>query len=471
VTKSLQAPGRLDADPARRLEHGVERVDARERPGHGRVLGLVGGDHHGHRLVRGAGALQHGLDRDRFVAQRRGDIGDDAGPVDHHEPDVLAADVALDRQRRRGGQVLGRDREGRQRSAAGDVDQVGDHGRCGRPGAGALALGHDGADVIALGDDPVEHALDGGDRRILGDHAGMDPLLDAARLTRGDAEQLDAVAELLGVGDIERRDLADALDVDALQVDLAAEGERGQDGQLVRGVDAVDIEAGIGLGVAQVLRLGQDLVELAAGLAHGAEDVVAGAVEHAVDAPDAVGRQALAQALDDRDAAGYGRLVGERRPGRLGGAREAGAVVREQRLVGGDHVVARRDRALDDRLGHALGAADQLQHHVYLGIGRHGHRVVEPARPREIDRPGLAALAGRDRRDHDLPAAARRDQRAVLLDQPHGLGADGAQARDRDLERFAHEASLRPSSTSFNPSRARDRRLEGDPTVSRAARA
>jgi len=65
----------------------------------------------------------------------------------------------------------------------------------------------------------------------------VDPLFDAALSPCGDAEQLDPVAELLGVGDVDGRDRADALDVDAVEIDLAAEGERGQDGQLVCGID------------------------------------------------------------------------------------------------------------------------------------------------------------------------------------------------------------------------------------------
>ena len=51
-------------------------------------------------------------------------------------------------------------------------------------------------------------------------------------------------------GAIER----DALDVDRVRVDLGAEGERGQDRELVGRVEAVDVEGRIGLGVAELLR-------------------------------------------------------------------------------------------------------------------------------------------------------------------------------------------------------------------------
>ncbi len=55
----------------------------------------------------------------------------------------------------------------------------------------------------------------------------------------------------------------DALDVDLVEGDLGAEGEARQDGELVRGVEAADVEGRIGLGVAARLRLGQHLGERA----------------------------------------------------------------------------------------------------------------------------------------------------------------------------------------------------------------
>ena len=78
----------------------------------------------------------------------------------------------------------------------------------------------------------------------------------------GDAEQLDAVAELVGERDVERRDVADALDIDARRNrPRQPKASAGQDGELVRGIDAVDVEARVGLGVAQRLRLGQHVGE------------------------------------------------------------------------------------------------------------------------------------------------------------------------------------------------------------------
>ena len=98
----------------------------------------------------------------------------------------------------------------------------------------------------------------------------MDALLEPVLGRPREAQQLDAVAELVGERDVERRDVADALDMDAGEIDLGAEGDRGQQRELVRGVDAVDVEARIGLGIAQALRLGEHVGEVAAALAHRA---------------------------------------------------------------------------------------------------------------------------------------------------------------------------------------------------------
>ena len=95
-------------------------------------------------------------------------------------------------------------------------------------------------------------------------------------------------------------------------VDPRAEGERGQDRELVGGVEAADVEGRIGLGVAEPLRLGEAVLEGELLQLHAREDVIAGAVEDAVDALDRIAGEALAQRLDDRNAAGDRRLEGER---------------------------------------------------------------------------------------------------------------------------------------------------------------
>ena len=106
--------------------------------------------------------------------------------------------------------------------------------------------------------------------------------------------------------------------------------------ELLRGVVALDVEGRIGLGVAEPLRVLQAVGERQPLLLHARQDVVAGAVEDAVDARDRIAGQRLAQRLDDRDAAGDRRLEVERDALLLGELGERDAVLGEQRLVGGD---------------------------------------------------------------------------------------------------------------------------------------
>src|SRR3546814_14581853 len=63
---------------------------------------------------------------------------------------------------------------------------------------------------------------------------------------------------------------------------FATECQCGQQRELMGGVDAVDVERRIGLGIAERLRPGQDIGEVPAGFPHRGEDVVAGAVQDPV---------------------------------------------------------------------------------------------------------------------------------------------------------------------------------------------
>ena len=110
--------------------------------------------------------------------------------------------------------------------------------------------------------------------------------------------------------------------MDAVEIDPAPKASAARSASLCAASMPSTSKARVGLGVAQRLRLGQHVGEVAAGLAHRGQDVVAGAVEDAVDARDPVGGEPLAQRLDDRDAAGDRRLEGERDALRLGQARE-----------------------------------------------------------------------------------------------------------------------------------------------------
>src|SRR5690606_25597885 len=155
--------------------------------------------------------------------------------------------------------------------------------------------------------------------------------------------------------------------VDAIELQGHAEGDGGEDAQLVRRVDAFDVEGRVRFRVAEFLGLGEHFTEVAPLLGHFGQDEVAGAVDDAGQPFHAVGREAFAQGLDDRDTARHGRLEGDANLLRFGGGEDFIAVFGDQRLVGGDYVLALFNGHKHEILGHG-GAADQFHQYVDLGI-------------------------------------------------------------------------------------------------------
>ena len=264
------------------------------------------------------------------------------------------------------------------------------------------------------------HPLDLGDRGSRRHQARVHPRFDPVLAATRDAEQLDAVAELGGRRDVRGPDPPDPLDVNGAELHRTAEGECRQDRQLVRGIGPVHVGGRVGLGVAERLGFGQHHREIAPGFAHLGQDVVAGAVQDAADPLQPVRRQPLAQRLDHRDAAGHRRLERQRHPGPLGGVGQLRAVYGDQRLVRRHHRTALRQSRLDQRPRSALGAADQLHHHVDIRVRGEADRVLVPAQPGQVD-AARAQLAA-DRVDVDAaavrsPIAGRIGDRTVRVGQ------------------------------------------------------
>ena len=158
----------------------------------------------------------------------------------------------------------------------------------------------------------------------------------------------------------------------------------------MRGVESIDVERRIGLGVTETLGVLQDFLESEVLAFHAGEDVVAGAVQDAEDAVDAVAHEAFAQALDDRDAARYACFVEDRAAARFRRVEDLAYVVRQQRLVRRDDRLALFERTQDELAGNGR-AADQLDHDVALrdhgrGIARqHAGRDRDAAVGRRIE--------------------------------------------------------------------------------------
>ena len=287
----------------------------------------------------------------------------------------------------------------------------------------------------------------------------MDALVDAVMVHLGDAQKLDAIAQFLGIVDIHRRDLGYALGINSGEIDSRAKRHRRQQGQLVGRVHAVDIEGRVGLGIAKLLRLGQHVGEIAAGLAHGGQDIVAGAVQDAVQAGDPVAGQPLAQRPDNRDAAGHRGLISQRYASGLGLCRQIGAVMGQQRFVSGDYVAAGLEGGFAHRLGRAVAAADQFHHHVGVGRARHSDGIVEPLEAGYIHAPVEVAVARRDRGDLQRPARPQGQQLGLFAEQFQRARADRSQAGYGDFQWFRHPLAAFPDCGAWPPCRAAISRL------------
>ncbi len=318
---------------------------------------------------------------------------------------------------------------------AGDVHQVGHHGGSRGLGARALAVVQRGADGIAVHHHGVHGAFHIGDQALGRDQAGVHAQLDALVRALGDAQQLDAVAQLLGVLDVGRRQLGDAFHIGLVELHGDAEGNRAHQGGLVGRIHALDVEGGVGFGIAQALRLLQHHIEVQALVTHFGQDEVGRAVDDARHPLDGVGGQAFAQRLDDGDTTGHGRFIGHHHA--LFGRRleDFRAMHGQQRLVGGDHMLAGRNRFQYQGLGNAV-ATDQLHHHVDVGVGDDLARIAHHLG--SVAHHGLGARGIQVGHHGNLNATTRAtaDLFLVALQHVESAAAHGANAQQAYLDRF-----------------------------------
>src|SRR5260370_42123480 len=136
----------------------------------------------------------------------------------------------------------------------------------------------------------------------------MHARLDRIAMVLGDDERLDDIMEALRVLEVDGLEAAQPLTQNLVDLDAGTKAQRHQHAQLVRCIPAVDVERGIGLGVAERLRLLEYLIERPRLVGHGGEKEVGGAVDDPDQLIDAVGGEALPERADDRYPAADGGL-------------------------------------------------------------------------------------------------------------------------------------------------------------------
>ena len=247
-----------------------------------------------------------------------------------------------------------------------------------------------------------------------------------------DAQQLDRVAQFRGEFHVQLRHLADAFGVNLMMIHPEAVRERGEDADLVLRVMAVNVQVRRRLGVTVLLRVGEHAGKVRALGLHARQNVIAGAVDDAVNRGKLVRDKTLAQRFDDGNAAADAGLVIKIRAAFRRGRKQFRAVRGEQGLVGGDHGFALRERGENHRPGDAA-AADEFDDDLdlrivddFLPVGGHqfaGDRI----RARLVER-----LDG-DFAENELHAEARGHEAAVFLPRVEDAAADGSAANHSEV--------------------------------------
>src|ERR1019366_7997765 len=257
-----------------------------------------------------------------------------------------------------------------------------------------------------------------------------------------DPEQLDRVTELVGKLDVRLRYRADAFDVDVFGFHPEAVGQRRQDADLVQRIVAVDVERGLGLGVALRLRVLEHRRKVRPLELHAGEDVIARAVDDAVKVGDTVADEAFAQGFDDRNAAANAGLVVEVRAVFPRGAKQLFTMRGEEGLVGGDHRLAELQGGEDHRAGDR-GAANHLSYDIDLGIGDDALPVRGHAGLRNLVRTRLVEGFHSHLADVDPHADAGCHEAAVELEGVKYAAAHGPTA-DQSQIHLLHKTLRKP---------------------------
>jgi len=163
-------------------------------------------------------------------------------------------------------------------------------------------------DEVALDENSVGGALNLGQRMVERHHRRMNPCFDAAGMPLRVGDELDRVAQLPRVLEVDRLDALDTLAEDVGRTDLDLVSDRPEDRQLVSRVETADVVGGVRLREPCNLRLADRFIHGQSCGSHPAEHVVGGSVDHGGEALDAVGLEVGAECADQRYAAAHCRL-------------------------------------------------------------------------------------------------------------------------------------------------------------------
>ena len=324
---------------------------------------------------------------------------------------------------------------------AGDVDDVGHHGGSGRQCARTRAVIQGFAHHVGIHAHGVHHAVHIGQQAAFGQQGGVNAQFDAFVGFARDAQKFDAVAEFFGIFDVAAVEPADAFEIAGLEIDRRTERQRAHDGDFMPRVVAFDIEGRVGFGIAQSLRFFQYVGKRAAFFAHFAQDEIAGAVDDAGDAADAVGRQAFAQGFDDRDAARHRRFKLHHHIFFFRQRENFAAIFGQQFFIGGNDVFAVA-YGFQHQLFGRFRAAEHFGYDVHFRVAHDFERVGGNQGFGRTGGAGFGFVArGHHKHVHRAPQPAA-DFRRVCAQHFRRAPAHGTQTQNADIDRFHHHSLL-----------------------------
>ena len=322
----------------------------------------------------------------------------------------------------------------------GERQDIAHDGARGGEGACAGTVEHGFAHGVTHHVDGVHGAVDLGEHMVCRDERGMHADVDAGVGVACDAQQLDGVAELAGLGDVLGADGTDTLLVDIVGGHAGAKADGSEDCRLAGGVEAVDVGGRVGLGIALGLRVGKHIGVIGALGVHARQDIVGGTVENAGDGQDLVAHQVVLERAHDGDAtataglalnlhAARARLLGERLD-----------MTAQQGLVGRDDVLAVLKGSGED-LGCGMLAADQLDDDIDGGVGDDIVPVTRKGLALNTGCLGLLPSKRAGAGQLKVDAVGCQVLIVVALDQTGHAAADGSQTDEADVhgaQGFAH---------------------------------
>ena len=317
--------------------------------------------------------LDNRFDTDVVVRQDPGNGGENARIVHDGHPEIITAAQAL-----HGGNPPGPDLlrqigktwhpvDAVAEDVPGNINHIRGNRTAGRHFASPLAIQQNIPHHVPGKLDPVKGATDVGQQVLFRNHGRMHPGLHRFAMVPADGQKLDAVAELPGKINVNRLNPGDSFNTDIGETHLHAVSHGHQDHQLVSRIDALDIIGGIGLGIAFCLGLLKHLGKSHAFIGHLVENIVGCPVHDAHDRENLVGNQTLFQSLDHRDTAADAGLKADFNIFSGRGGKDLHAVLGDQGLVGGNHMLAML-YGLQNKGLCRFNTADELDHDVDLRV-------------------------------------------------------------------------------------------------------